>query len=104
MNLKDILKKSPSTVNTTVVEDGEIKLATLTVSESKEEPTAKVVIDLEDAETVLTLYHTKNPDTGARYSIPGISPTDTDYIRNYAYYMSIRETNPELFKKIINWE
>lgn len=46
----------------------------------------------------------KNPKTGCRYSIPGLSIHDPDYYTKYAGFMRTREFQPDLFEKILRWD
>lgn len=49
-------------------------------------------------------FDTVDPDTGLKYDIPNLAPTDPDYYQRYVHYMKIREFNPRTFEKILNWE
>lgn len=46
----------------------------------------------------------KNPRTGKRFVIPGIDYATEDYVYAYAKQMRILVSQPEQFKKIMNWE
>lgn len=54
--------------------------------------------------TDLMYWNIKNPDTGLRYDIPLLVRTDPEYMFKYIHYMKIRETSPETFEKILNWD
>lgn len=49
-------------------------------------------------------FNMVNPDTGKRYDIPMLSPIDPDYYYQYVNYMKIKETSPDTFEKILNWD
>lgn len=49
-------------------------------------------------------YDIVNPDTGYRYDIPLLSTLDPEYFFKYVHYMKIRESSPDTFKKILNWD
>lgn len=48
-------------------------------------------------------YHITDPDTGYRYNIPMLSTGDPRYMHKYIEYMKTKESNPELFEKILRW-
>lgn len=46
----------------------------------------------------------KDPKTGKRFVIPGLTYEDENYIFNYANMMRLLINNTEDFKKIMRWE
>ena len=85
MKLSDYLKSEIKNVST-------IKES----METEEETTAK---NLSDAE----YFDTIDPLTGFRFAIPLLNPSSPSYYWDYIYYMKIRATAPETFKKIMEW-
>jgi len=49
-------------------------------------------------------FNMLNPDTGLRFDIPMLSPVDPNYFFQYIYYMKLRETSPDTFKKLLTWD
>lgn len=49
-------------------------------------------------------FNILDPDTGDRFDIPLLSPSDPGYFFKYVYYMKLKENSPETFKKILTWE
>jgi len=45
-----------------------------------------------------------NPETDKPYIIPMLSLTDPDYTNKYVEYMKVLENQPDMFKKILNWD
>jgi len=44
-----------------------------------------------------------NPETEKPYIIPMLCLTDPDYTNKYVEYMKVLENQPDMFKKILNW-
>jgi len=49
-------------------------------------------------------YNMVNPRTGRRYDIPMLSPIDPKYYWEYVYRMKIKESSPNTFEKMLNWD
>ena len=45
-----------------------------------------------------------DPTTGKPYKIPLLTPGMEGYEREYVELMKLKELNPELFAKIMNWD
>lgn len=73
-------------------------LAEQTQSQENAQPTT----DDKNADAVY--YNMVDPETNLRYDIPLVSPLDPSYYFKYVYYMKLKESSPETFKKIMNWE
>jgi hypothetical protein len=55
-------------------------------------------------EEMIKYYNIKDPNTGKRYPIPMLSPSDPDYLYKYANMMWTKEHQPDLFDAIMNWK
>lgn len=49
-------------------------------------------------------FNTKDPRSGFRYRIPMLREDTYEYFEEYVDYMKLRENNPALFEKIMNWD
>lgn len=51
-------------------------------------------------------YYAKivNPETGQPYMIPMLNLDDPEYTNKYVDYMKVLENQPDLFRKILNWD
>jgi len=45
-----------------------------------------------------------DPETGFKYSIPGLSRDNNNYVAEYVDMMKLKETDPKKFEKILNFE
>lgn len=44
-----------------------------------------------------------DPKTGQKYRIPNLSTFSSDYVATYIKYMKMKESDPDKFTKIMNW-
>jgi len=58
----------------------------------------------EDSGNPDSVYFNMTDEDGMRYDIPMLSPLNPGYYFKYVYYMKLKETSPETFNKIINWD
>jgi hypothetical protein len=54
--------------------------------------------------TDLEYWETVNPKTGERYDIPMLDKTSGAYVWDYIAFMKVRESNPGMFERILNWD
>jgi hypothetical protein len=58
----------------------------------------------EQQEENIRLFNIVDPETGLRYDIPMLKTTAPDYFWQYIHFMKIKEKDPDLFQKILDWE
>ena len=45
-----------------------------------------------------------DPASGLKYNIPMLDTATPGYYFKYVYYMKLKESSPDTFEKILNWD
>jgi len=94
MKFKEYIEKAKNDPGTELTED------TIPVIEPQNNAIDKTTLIDPD----YAYYMIMDPSTGSRFDIPMLSPLDPGYLFKYIYYMKLRETSPDAFRKILNWD
>ena len=65
---------------------------------------AKLLIDAGANKSDMEYFNVLNPGNGCRYDIPMLSDEDPEYFSQYVNFMKIKESQPQTFERIMNWD